>query len=228
MKRHTVGRIHIDLKKALLREGSACPAQYGHFLSQPTAQAIILDLQVVPGLKIQPKPGRRAEVAREPESRIGRDTSVSVHDLVDPARRNAQVPRHPVLRELERLQELLEQDLSRVNRGQLLARHHTSLPLTRDLRLWRTGSRLAQRGSTASLVPRALSLPRRAPPPLWETSRAAPKPFKKIMRDRTYRRGLTGGKSWCPSVAGLSKPIGSMAHVLPPSELRKIVPDPAA
>src|SRR6266487_3902901 len=37
----------------------------------------------------------------------------------------------------------------------------------------RTGSRLAQRGSTASLVPRALSLPRRAPPPLWETSRAA-------------------------------------------------------
>src|SRR5207248_8614647 len=37
----------------------------------------------------------------------------------------------------------------------------------------RTGSGLAQRGSTASLVPRALKLPRRAPPPLWETSRAA-------------------------------------------------------
>jgi len=34
-------------------------------------------------------------------------------------------------------------------------------------------SRLAQRGSTASLVPRALTLPRRAPPPLWETTRAA-------------------------------------------------------
>src|SRR6266568_712312 len=53
----------------------------------------------------------------------------------------------------------------------------TSLPLTRDLRLRRTGSRLAQRGSTASLVPRALSLPRRAPPPLWETSRAATQLF---------------------------------------------------
>src|SRR5207302_11336275 len=50
---------------------------------------------------------------------------------------------------------------------------HTSLPLTRNLRLRRTGSRLAQRGSTARLVPRALSLPRRAPPPLWETTRAA-------------------------------------------------------
>ena len=39
--------------------------------------------------------------------------------------------------------------------------------------MWRTGVRLAHRGSTARLVPRALSLPRRAPPPLWETSRAA-------------------------------------------------------
>jgi len=54
----------------------------------------------------------------------------------------------------------------------------TSLPLARDLRLWRTGSRLAQRGSTASLVPRALSLPRRAPPPLWETPRAADEGYR--------------------------------------------------
>src|SRR5260370_489165 len=42
----------------------------------------------------------------------------------------------------------------------------TSLPLTPDLRLRRTGARLAQRGSTERLVPRALTLPRRAPPPL--------------------------------------------------------------
>jgi len=36
-----------------------------------------------------------------------------------------------------------------------------------------TGARLGQRASTARLIPRSLSLPRRAPPPLWETSRAA-------------------------------------------------------
>src|SRR5712691_9421223 len=38
---------------------------------------------------------------------------------------------------------------------------------------WRTGSRLGQRASTTCLVPRALSLPRREAPPLWETPRAA-------------------------------------------------------
>src|SRR5216683_653474 len=51
--------------------------------------------------------------------------------------------------------------------------YSTSLPLTLDLRLRRTGARLAQRGSTEHLVLRALTLPRRAPPPLWKTSRAA-------------------------------------------------------
>jgi len=33
MKRHTVGRIHVDLEKALVREASAYPTQHGHFLS---------------------------------------------------------------------------------------------------------------------------------------------------------------------------------------------------
>src|SRR5260370_34536260 len=51
--------------------------------------------------------------------------------------------------------------------------HSTSLPLAPDLRLRRTGAQLAQRGSTERLVPRALSLPRRAPPPLCETTRGA-------------------------------------------------------
>src|SRR5262249_38614821 len=49
--------------------------------------------------------------------------------------------------------------------------------------LGRTGSRLGQRASTASLILRALSLPRRAPPPLWETSRAA-NPKSRTRRSR--------------------------------------------
>ena len=36
-----------------------------------------------------------------------------------------------------------------------------------------TGERLAQRGSTARLIPPSLRLPRRGAPPLWETPRAA-------------------------------------------------------
>jgi hypothetical protein len=53
---------------------------------------------------------------------------------------------------------------------------NTSLPLVLDLRLRRTGSRLGEAASTASLIPHSLSLPRRTPPPLGyfaETSCAA-------------------------------------------------------
>src|SRR6266566_6984694 len=50
---------------------------------------------------------------------------------------------------------------------------HTSLPLARDLRLRRTGDRLAHGARPLAWSPRSLSLPRRAPPPPWETSRAA-------------------------------------------------------
>src|SRR6266849_7337459 len=60
---------------------------------------------------------------------------------------------------------------------------HTSLPLARDLRL-RAHRRAARpdAASTARLVPRALSLPRRAPPPLWETTRAANQSKEKLER----------------------------------------------
>ena len=60
---------------------------------------------------------------------------------------------------------------SAIYRSKTGASHVASL--VRDLRLWRNGSRLGQRASTATLVPRSLSLPQREAPPLWESPRAA-------------------------------------------------------
>jgi len=68
--------------------------------------------------------------------------------------------------------------------------------------------RLAARpdaASTACLVPRSLSLPRREAPPLWETPRAANQskegrpslPLARDLRLRAHRRGRWTAKPSC-------------------------------
>lgn len=63
-------------------------------------------------LEAQPKPARGPEVPGQPHSGVGGDAALAEDDLVDPARRDADLPRQPVLAQTERLEELFEQDLA--------------------------------------------------------------------------------------------------------------------
>lgn len=82
------------------------------------------DLQVVSGLRVDPEEVGRADVARQTQSRVCGDAALPVHDLVAPPWWNAYGDRDPVLGETERLDELLQEHLARVDRENLVHLHH--------------------------------------------------------------------------------------------------------
>ena len=75
-----------------------------------------LDSQVIAGLEIHPESVGSAQCPGQPQRRIRTDGSLTMHYLVDPARRNAYRLRQPVLTDVEWAEKLLEQDLTRMNR----------------------------------------------------------------------------------------------------------------
>src|SRR3989337_590902 len=77
---------------------------------------ILLHLQVITGLQIEPEAVRRPEEAREPKCCVSGDAPLAVHDLVDPPRRYTDGHRETVLGHAQRLQELFKKHLPWVNR----------------------------------------------------------------------------------------------------------------
>jgi hypothetical protein len=74
------------------------------------------DLQVVMALQIQPPPGPGAEVAREAQGRVRRDGTLAAHDVVDANGRHADGFGQRRLAKPQRLDEVVEQDFSGMNR----------------------------------------------------------------------------------------------------------------
>jgi hypothetical protein len=99
----------------------------GYFLFQAVAKPLALDFQIVARLKVQPKTLARAEVASKSQCRVSSDRTLAMHDFVDAAWWHTDIVRKPVLRQLERLQEVQEQYLTRVNRPQLATGHGISV-----------------------------------------------------------------------------------------------------
>src|SRR5947207_12246493 len=81
---------------------------------QAIAQPVLLDLEVVASLKVEPEPLGGAEVLRQPQRCVRRNGPVAVNDLVDSPSGNADVLGDPVLADSHRLEELLEEDLTGV------------------------------------------------------------------------------------------------------------------
>src|SRR5436190_6390288 len=73
-------------------------------------------LQLEVGLHVHPELRRRLEELREPQRRIGGYPSLAPHELIEAHGRHPQRLGRRGLRHLERLQELLEKNLARVNR----------------------------------------------------------------------------------------------------------------
>src|SRR5918996_4697594 len=101
-------------------------------LLDPLPDSAGLHIKVVLGLKIQPEPLGGSEVSSQPERSVGRDRASAMDDLVDPARRNQDVLGEAILTDTHRDQELLQEDLPRMDRCKSLG-HHRPLVIVDDL-----------------------------------------------------------------------------------------------
>lgn len=99
-----------------------------HLFRQSSSEMIPLPLEIVAGLQIQPESLSRAEVPREPQCAIRTNGPGAVHDLIDPSRRHTDIPRQPVLRQAQRLEEIRGENFARMN-GLQLASGHVTLSL---------------------------------------------------------------------------------------------------
>ncbi len=66
-------------------------------------------------LKIQPKLFRRSEVASKPKRGVSCNGTGPVNNFVNPTRRDANVLGQTILREFERLKEVIQEHLARMN-----------------------------------------------------------------------------------------------------------------
>jgi len=80
------------------------------------AKPVLLGLQVITGLQVQPEPLGSAEVPGQPQRRVRSDAALAVHDLIDPPGRDIDRLGQLVLAHTQRGEELLQQDLPRVAR----------------------------------------------------------------------------------------------------------------
>jgi len=79
------------------------------------SKAVLFDLEVVAGLKVEPEPVGGREEAGQPQRGVGRDPALAVDDLVDPPPGDTDGDSQPVLGDLQRNEELLEEDLPGVD-----------------------------------------------------------------------------------------------------------------
>ncbi len=78
------------------------------------------DFQVIASLEADSYTGCGAEVFGKPQSSIGSNFSLSPHDLTDTESRDTDVLGDTVLAQVERLYEVLEQDLARMYGRELI------------------------------------------------------------------------------------------------------------
>src|SRR5437868_5464814 len=98
---------------------SASAVENSNFFLELAAEVVTLHFEIVSSLKIQPEAVAGPEVARQPERGVSRNSSRAVHDLVDTARGHADVLRHAVLKDAERLEKIGGQHFAGVDGCQL-------------------------------------------------------------------------------------------------------------
>src|SRR5579885_3332795 len=90
---------------------------------EPVSKAVFFYFDIVSGLKIEPKPLARPKETGKPQGRVRGDVPLAMDHFVDAASRDIDALGQPVLADAHGLQELLQQDLARVDGGKLLLRH---------------------------------------------------------------------------------------------------------
>ena len=116
------------------------PRLQRHDAVQLLAQGPALEPELIVALQVHPQLGRCAEVLGQSYSGVRGDAALAVHDLVDAARGHADGRGELVLGEPEPLDEVLDNDLARVNRVDLVG-----VGGSRRLDIIRTSSVMAPR-----------------------------------------------------------------------------------
>ena len=100
----------------------SCQGHLVDFLPDVHRRFIGCNIEVVVHLKAKPEAGGIPKEACEPKGGVSGDATPAMHDLVDPARRDVQFVAQLVLAEAERLHELFQQNLARMDWRYLLHR----------------------------------------------------------------------------------------------------------
>lgn len=95
-----------------VRSPSARAPQHLDLGFQSVAETIPFQVKVVGGLEIQPEPVGGPKEPRQAERGVGGDGTLRQDDLVHPPWRDVEILREAVLGQPERLEEVLEEDLS--------------------------------------------------------------------------------------------------------------------
>jgi hypothetical protein len=81
---------------------------------KPLSDSAVSDLELVLGLKIQPKLCGSAEVPRQSQCHFRRNRSAPPHDLIDRRSRHPELFGQLVRTQLERLHEIVKQNVARM------------------------------------------------------------------------------------------------------------------
>jgi hypothetical protein len=92
------------------------------------------DSEIEIGLKSEPKLGRNTEIFAQSQRGVGSDSAFPVHNRADAARWNSDFPGESIDADVHWFHELLEKNLSGMDRGkQFFVRHKSSLMIVDDL-----------------------------------------------------------------------------------------------
>lgn len=122
------------LTHVVLRETEpSCHASVNLFVDL-CADYTLGDSEIEIGLESEPKLGRNTEVFAQSQRGVGSDSAFPVHNSADAAGWNGDFPRESIDTDVHWLHELLEKNLSGMDRGkQFLVRHKASLMIVDDL-----------------------------------------------------------------------------------------------
>jgi hypothetical protein len=84
------------------------------------SKAVFFHFQIISGLKVEPEPLACTEEPGKPQSRIRGDIPLAVNYFIDAPRRDMDALGHSVLADPHGTQELLQEDLARMDRRKLL------------------------------------------------------------------------------------------------------------
>src|SRR5258706_13245359 len=109
---------------ALNPSGASRGGQHFDFFDEPVSKPFLLLFEIKVGLQVEPKLRRHAEIAAKAQGGVRRNRTLAFDNLIDPARRHADVLGQPVLRNCHRLEEFLVEDFTRRDVRQQFAFHN--------------------------------------------------------------------------------------------------------
>ena len=86
-----------------------------HLTFQAFPEPLLLDLEIVAGLQVEPEPLRRTKIPGEPERGVCRDRPLTMYDLINPTRGHADILRQLILTDSQGIQKLAEKNLAGMN-----------------------------------------------------------------------------------------------------------------